>query len=285
MNVNNPTNPEFNVRQQDIQIETLAGRLFTPESARPLPPAIVIGGSEGAFGWSNAMGTALAIHGIQSMAVSYFDWNGQFGLPEQMVEIPIDPFEQVIEMLKSEQRSECDELSIVGYSRGAELALLLATRFPQITRAVAYAPSALIWRGFPISKPMPKSSWCYQGQPIPFAHFAGGYFDQIGWQDKEQIDQATIPVEKIAGPLLLISGAEDDVWPAAKMADMSMERLKDHNHPYRIRHLALNGIGHDLGVPNFDNRSALKLETDDPVRLAWLATIKFLNDSTNKGVT
>lgn len=272
------------IESYDISISTLVGRLFTPDSIKPLPPALVIGGSEGAFGWSNAMGTALAMHGIQAMAVSYFDWNGQFGLPNQVVEIPIDPFAQAIEILKAEQSTQSDELVVIGYSRGAELALLLATRFPEFTRVIAYAPSALVWRGFPVSQPTPKSSWCYQGQPIPFAYFADGYFDQNGWQDEELIAQAAFPVEKIAGPLLLISGADDQVWPSAKMADMMMERLEVHNHPYPSRHLALNGIGHDLGVPNFDNRPVSEPETDDPTWLAWQATIEFLNDSTNKGV-
>ncbi|MEO0900275.1 MAG: acyl-CoA thioester hydrolase/BAAT C-terminal domain-containing protein, partial [Bacteroidota bacterium] len=44
----------------------------------------------------------------------------------------------------------------------------------------------------------------------------------------QQIDQypsAVIPVEKIAGPILLLSGRDDQVWPSATMSDMMEERL------------------------------------------------------------
>lgn len=268
------------LKHYDIPIDTLAGRLFVPKSAKPVPSALVIGGSEGAFGWSNAMGTALATHGILAMAVSYFDWNGQFALPDQIVEIPLDPFAQAIEILRSEQSTDSDELAVIGYSRGAEMALLLATLYPEITRVVAYAPSSLVWRGFPVSKPAPKSSWCYQGRPIPFATFTDGYFDQAGWQGDAVITQASIPVEKIAGPLLLISGADDEVWPSSKMAEMVMARLHAHEHPYPSRHLKLEGIGHDLGAPNFAKTLSTNPADNDPIWLAWQAVIDFLDEPT-----
>ncbi|MBV7330833.1 dienelactone hydrolase family protein [Chloroflexi bacterium TSY] len=210
------------------------------------------------------------------MAVSYYDWEEKFNLPDQLVEIPLDPFAQAIELLLSEHCSDSDEVVVLGYSRGAELALLLGTLFSEITGIVAYAPSALIWRGFPVSKPTPKSSWCYRGQPVPFAYFAGGYFDNNGWQDQTIIAQATIPVEKIAGPILLVSGADDEVWPSEKMAEMVMTRLKTHAHPYQSRHLRLTGVGHGIGVPNLKKGRATSSEDNGAVRLAWQAVREFL---------
>ncbi|MEZ4860649.1 MAG: hypothetical protein R3C14_05055 [Caldilineaceae bacterium] len=42
--------------QRDLKIDTLAGRIFAPQTLKASPPVLVLGGSEGAFGWSNTMG-------------------------------------------------------------------------------------------------------------------------------------------------------------------------------------------------------------------------------------
>lgn len=263
------------VEQHNIQIDTLVGRLFRPTVAKPNPAALVLSGSEGAFGWSNAMASNLAMHGLLTMAVSYFDWQGRFGLPEQLAEIALDPFAEAIAQLQSAQGTD-QELTVIGYSRGAELALLLGTLYPAITRVVAYMPSALVWRGFPVATP-PQSSWCYQGQPLPFAYFTDGYFDQAGWQDEAIIAQAAIPVEKIAGPLLLISGTADTVWPSTKMAAMLMARLRQHRHPYQSQHLQLEGVGHGVGVPDLANCLPTESAATDATLSAWQAMIEFLH--------
>jgi hypothetical protein len=43
---------------------------------------------------------------------------------------------------------------------------------------------------------------------------------------KEEVERASIPVEKIECPLLL-SGEDDQVWPAADMAETIAERRRD----------------------------------------------------------
>ena len=50
--------------------------------------------------------------------------------------------------------------------------------------------------------------------------------------------RATIPVERINGPVLLISGEDDQMWPSRTLAEIAMERLRAHRHPYPDEHIA-----------------------------------------------
>jgi len=52
-----------------------------------------------------------------------------------------------------------------------------------------------------------------------------------------------IEVENINGPILLLSGKDDDQWPATKMSNRLMERLKENNFKYYNEHNILDG-GH-----------------------------------------
>jgi len=62
-------------------------------------------------------------------------------------------------------------------------------------------------------------------------------------------EQATIPVERIAGPVLLVSGQEDHIWPAGQLSTLIMERLKTSHHPYPDQHLSYPGAGHRIQFP------------------------------------
>jgi dienelactone hydrolase len=63
------------------------------------------------------------------------------------------------------------------------------------------------------------------------------------------VERATIPVEKTRGPILLVSGADDQMWPSSALADIAMRRLETHRHPYPFRHLKYEGAGHLILVP------------------------------------
>jgi pimeloyl-ACP methyl ester carboxylesterase len=57
-------------------------------------------------------------------------------------------------------------------------------------------------------------------------------------------------VENIDGPLLLISGTDDQMWPSTRLSEMAIERLKAHNHPFPYEHLRYEGAGHMITLPN-----------------------------------
>jgi len=54
-------------------------------------------------------------------------------------------------------------------------------------------------------------------------------------------------VEKINGPLLLISGKADTMWPSTPMCEQIISRLSANSFPFPYRHEALE-CGHGVGM-------------------------------------
>jgi BAAT / Acyl-CoA thioester hydrolase C terminal len=67
----------------------------------------------------------------------------------------------------------------------------------------------------------------------------------------EQIERATIPVERIEGPILLIAGKDDQIWPSCRLASVAFERLVRTGHTKRHDDVSrcLEEAGHLIGVP------------------------------------
>ncbi|QNL22200.1 hypothetical protein HZR84_09700 [Hyphobacterium sp. CCMP332] len=65
-----------------------------------------------------------------------------------------------------------------------------------------------------------------------------------GLNQKEYVEKATIKVEKINGPILLLSGKSDDVWPSAQMANMIEDRLKAFNLGQKVQNIQYDDAGH-----------------------------------------
>jgi hypothetical protein len=107
-------------------------------------------------------------------------------------------------------------------------------------------------------------TWSLNGRPLPFLPLAveqphttdseeapvsfRPIFDEA-LQDMEAVEGAAIPVERIDGPVLLISGQADAMWPSPLMCRWMMERLSYHNHPHRRKHLSYPDAGHTIGIP------------------------------------
>jgi hypothetical protein len=71
-----------------------------------------------------------------------------------------------------------------------------------------------------------------------------------------------IPVENIHGPILLLSGKDDQIWPGDMMADKLMARLKQHRHAYHGVHFSYDQVGHSIPcgyLPTAGDFSGLRL--------------------------
>jgi dienelactone hydrolase len=255
---------ETRVTRQPVEQEGLVGTLFYPTASGPHPTVIWLGGSEG--GLREGFAALLASHGYATLALAYF---GVDPLPDELVEIPLEYFADAITWLKTQPMVDPERIALMGGSKGAELALLLAATFPKdICAVVAYKPSSVVWAGLPQNPADnfqgPKSSWTLNGEPLPFVNGAFT-FDLLkllagqdaalrssyeeGLKDEAAVAAALIPVEKIKGPVLLISGGDDQLWPSAPMGEMVLERLEAHNHPYTYEHLVYDDAGHEVAIP------------------------------------
>jgi hypothetical protein len=70
-------------------------------------------------------------------------------------------------------------------------------------------------------------------------------------EDKEASKKAEIQVENINGAILILSGKNDDQWPASDMSDKIVKRLKENNFKHYYSHIQLDG-GHIAPLEHFD---------------------------------
>jgi dienelactone hydrolase len=254
---------------RDLNVNGHVGRLFLPplSAGRGLQPVvIVLSGSGGGFDLDKA--ALLSRHGFATLALAYF---GVAPLPKWLHRIPLDYFEGAVGWLATQPEIDSRRVGILGVSRGAELALLLATIFPQIRAVIAYAPSSVAWAAGGRDKITGEiiPTWMWRGAPVPFAPLPLRGFMlrsavpvvalkrpvifrnlfRAGLRNRDAIAGAAIPVEQIRGPILLVSGGDDHVWPASEMGEAIVARLKQHGFTHAVEHLHYSGAGHMLRYP------------------------------------
>ncbi len=70
-----------------------------------------------------------------------------------------------------------------------------------------------------------------------------------GREDPGLLEELSIKVERIRGPVLLISGSLD-ASPAVAYSQVGADRLAAHGHRYPFAHHVLPGVGHPIaGAP------------------------------------
>jgi len=225
--------------QQDVDTVIVGengpvGTFFVPNGEGPYPTMIVLGGSSGTADIRKA--ALLASHGYATLAEDYF---GGPQLPDELSEIPLEYFETTIDWLKSQDKVDVERMGVLGTSKGGELALLLGATFPELRLVIGYVPSGIVYGSLTDTTAGVKAAWTYRGNPIPFA--------VVG--DSESMMKAVILVEKINGPVLLISGKDDQIWPSTWLSEIAITRLKEYNHPFPYEHLMYEDAGHLIGLP------------------------------------
>ncbi|QRF59539.1 acyl-CoA thioesterase/bile acid-CoA:amino acid N-acyltransferase family protein [Variovorax paradoxus] len=249
------------VRQREVRERGLVGKLFEPAGTGPHPAVLVLGGSNGSLAWSQEMAALLASHGFAALALAYFAADG---LPPTLDRIPLEYFGTALEWLAQQPGVMADRIGTVGVSRGGELALLLGAHFPAIGCVIGYVPSGIVWPAYPASG---HGAWTLGGQEIAFAStlthaqwdeaVARGLAreDSFDWyliplRDQALLEQTSIRVENINGPVLLISGEADGLWPSTDLADFALQRLLEKRFPHRAEHLSYPRAGHSIAWPN-----------------------------------
>ncbi|WP_187759872.1 acyl-CoA thioester hydrolase/BAAT C-terminal domain-containing protein [Thiospirochaeta perfilievii] len=191
-------------------------------------------------------------NGYSSLSLGYF---GTKNTPDKLEMIPLEYFRKAIDEFKENPYVKGKKIVLIGTSKGGELALLLGSTFNDISGVVANVPSSVVFQGINYDSFFPKSSWSYKGKPIPFVPYAkvdvskiinNHYLDlfNLSLENKEAVIKATIKVEEINGPILLLSGDDDIMWPSSKMCEDIMNRLKNNNFKYKYDHYLYKNAGH-----------------------------------------
>src|SRR5262249_6518708 len=112
------------VTSRDVRSGGLVGTLFLPRGKGPFPTLVVLGGSEGGTRQED-VGAILGSHGYVCLALAYF---GLDSLPPALEEIPLEYFQRALDWLFTQEFVQGDRVGMLGTSKGAEAALLIASR-------------------------------------------------------------------------------------------------------------------------------------------------------------
>lgn len=129
----------------------------------------------------------------------------------------------------------------MGISRGGELALQLGSMHPAIKSVVAYVPANVRYPACCGRTSVPYA-WTWHGQLLNYVALRLAPFPSARIA-------AAIDVERIEGPILLISGEDDRVWPSPLMTAAVVERLRHAHFPFPVERLNYPHAGHLAGRP------------------------------------
>lgn len=210
---------------QRISEAGLIANFFPAAGPGRHPAILVLGGSEGALGTGTTrIAKAFQVEGWTALHLSYYRAPSQ---PPTLENIPLETFDRALAWLAARADVDAKRIAIVGGSKGAEAALLVASRHPEIVAVVAGMPSSATWPGIDwAGKGPPGASWSLGGKPLPYLFYGKpdpalgmrGIYES-GLATLPQHPEARIPIEKSPAPVLLICGEDDKLWPSCPMAD------------------------------------------------------------------
>lgn len=235
----------------------IIGEIFsTADSSGSRPGILLLGGSGGGMNWARRQAALLANEGYVAMALAYFNAEG---LEKHLAQIPLEYVDKALNILINHRGTDRKRIAIMGYSKGAELALLMGSRRNDVSTIVAYAPASAVFQGFKPPKYPVISSWSFGGEDWPFVPNAydkqffetndGMYLWYRTLKQYDKMEAAAIPIEKVSGRIMLISGAKDTIWPSTLMGEQMVGRLRILGLKAKLTHLVFGDAGHGIAAP------------------------------------
>lgn len=230
----------------------LQGFRFVPEEKLHRGLVICFGGSDGGPNFEKAK--SLAEEGYETFALFMYGMKNQ---EQSLRKIPLEQFEDLISYINKNIKDN-KPISVLGASKGAEYALNLASKYPEIDNLILYAPSSYNFAGLDFKDY--GSSWTYKGKELPYIDIKKSSFKSFlkniivpaiiksPTRFKETYNSAIekdssrqeklIPVKDVKANILMIVGEDDLMWDSLAMAN----KIKDQNPKARI--YSYKGTGH-----------------------------------------
>jgi hypothetical protein len=241
--------------------DDFVGEFFYSED--PQNKTIVwLGGSGSNLAINSLICAPLASRGFNVLSVPFF---GEKDLPEKLSRIPLEYFEKVFAWLAKHPVTAGKEFRILGMSKGAEAALLLASRYPFIHRMVLWAPHAYCFQGIAFKN---ESSWTYQGTELPYIELKNRWvFENMlscmvknepfgfthtfkkGLSRAKNKESARIKVENAQADLLMVTSTDCGMWNTYDGCREIMDTLNNHNYPYAHDLIVYEDAGEPYLVP------------------------------------
>ena len=250
--------------EHPVEDGVVVGTLHLPEGEQSSPGVLLLGGSDGQP--LDAAAALLADHGFAVLAARWF---GAEGRPAQLTHVELDELDAHVDWLLRHPSVCGDSIRVVGFSRGAELALELASGNADVSTVVAGAPSSVRQAGITSDHRFTEPAWQRHGEALPFLRGASQFTFMWAWlgsllrrrglrQDAlfsrmlrrtDQVERATIPVEQCRGPIIVITGDDDGLWPSTTYAQRIAARLASKGRSDTFQHRQMLGAGHFCSYP------------------------------------
>jgi hypothetical protein len=127
-----------------------------------------------------------------------------------------------------------------------------------VDAVVAVSPSHVVWAALTDERPQ-RSSWTSGGEPLPFVPYDDGWVadtdppEYAGLYERslvthaDRVPAARIPVERVAGEVVLVAGGDDRLWPSLAFAEEVLRCRRLHGLPTTL--VSHPSAGHRVRLP------------------------------------
>lgn len=226
------------VGELQVDADGVVGTLYLPADDGPHPGVIELHGSGGRR--SAGAAKLLASHGYATLALTYF--GDDDAIPDELERVPVSYADDAADWLRDQPEVADGRVGVVGSSRGGEFALLISAYCDWVGAVVTFAGSGVPW-----DTPADVPAWTRDGDPVP--HIEADEHPMNTNLDDRDLEPNVPPVETADGPILMLSGEADHIWDAARLCDVVVDRLDDHDYAYDYDHRVYEDCGHLIGTP------------------------------------
>ena len=225
--------------------------LYLSDSARQ-PLIVGFGGGSGGNDWERnylkGKRDSILAQGFAVLAIGYFNTENS---PGSLDRISLNAIaDTILSIARRTPSIDTSRIVLMGASKGGELVLNLASRYSCFKGVIAFSTPNVSFPALTIAANT--SSWMYNDQevtyvPAPFKIIwpllKRDLFSafSIMLENKEAVALAEIEVEKINGPILIMSADKDEMIPATKMSEQLVNRLARKNFTHQFEHVKLKG--------------------------------------------
>ena len=154
--------------EESVQEGGMVARFYYPAKGNPpWRPIIMLGGAEGGLVTTKGRVHPLIASGYCVLSAAYCK---EKGLPENLSSVPLEFFDRAKAWLTNHAKVAPGGIAVIGSSKGGELALLLASRDPDIKCVVGIVPASHVFEGIAPGFER-RSSWSFQGKDVPFIRY------------------------------------------------------------------------------------------------------------------
>ena len=247
----------------------MQGFRFVPMEKSHKGLVICYGGSEGSPNFENA--EILAKEGYETFALFMFGMKNQ---EQTLRKIPLEQFEDVINYINKNIKDN-KPISVLGASKGAEYALNLASKYPEIDNLILIAPSAYNFAGLDFNDY--GSSWTYKEEQLPYIDIKQSSFSSLlkniivptiikspisyketyesAIEQDSSSQEKLIPVKNVKANILMIAGEDDLMWDSFAMA----KKIKGQNPNAKL--YSYKGAGHIFAGNGVLNLGRIRIAT------------------------